>query len=116
MENTLTILDVYNYLTCCHTPDERCSKVVEGLKKWLNSKGYDLLDTRGLPFNGTTYEIISLDRYDTRRYGHIKTVYEIYGNKATLFIYPAWCRGGSHLNGDELKEYYYSLTFKQRSY
>lgn len=116
MENTLTPSDIYVYLTCCYLPSDNCSKVVQGLKRWLNSEGYDLLDTHGLPFNGTTYEIISLDRHDTRRYGHIKTVYEIYGDKATLFIYPAWCRGGSHLNGDELKNYVYRLPFNKRSY
>ena len=116
MKNDLTPTDIYTYLESCYLSSDRGSKVIEGLKRWLNAIGYDLLDTHGLPFNGTTYEIISLDRYDTHRYGHIKTVYEIYDNKATLFIYPASCRGGSHLNGDELKEYVYRLTFNKRSY
>ena len=45
MENTFTILDIYNYLTCCHLLSDRCSNAVQGLKKWLKSKGYDLSKT-----------------------------------------------------------------------
>lgn len=78
----------------------------EALVKHLQGLGYEVLNTRGLPFNGTTYEVRKALPDVPNGFqicGHYKYVSQIYGNGVTLFVYPPDCKGGKHLNNDELK-------------
>ena len=81
----------------------------------LNGCGYQVIDTKGLPFNGTTYEVRKPIDGKANCYevcGHYKHIRQIYGNGLTFYFYPPSCKGGFHLNRDELEEY----TFKVGTY
>lgn len=74
----------------------------------LTENGYEVINTRGLPFNGTTYEIrrrISRPANAYQVCGHIKHVRQIYGNAVTVYVYPPSCVGGKALNSTELDKY-----------
>jgi hypothetical protein len=78
----------------------------EALEKHLQSLGYEVINTRGLPFNGTTYEVRKKLPDVPNGFqicGHYKYVCQIYGRGVTLFVYPPDCKGGKHLNNDEMK-------------
>ena len=78
----------------------------------LESRGFQVLDTRGLPFNGTTYEVRRALPDIPNAYqicGHYKHVRQIYGNGLTFFFYPPDCKGAKHLNNDELKLWTYKI-------
>lgn len=82
--------------------------VAAALVSFLIDRGFNVIDTHGMPFNGTTYEVrraVEGMPYTFEMCGHYKHVTAIYGNGCTLFFYPPSCKGGSHLNNGELKLY-----------
>lgn len=77
----------------------------KALEEHLQGLGYEVINTHGLPFNGTTYEVRKALPDVPNGFqicGHYKYVSQIYGNGVTLFVYPPDCKGGKHLNNDEL--------------
>lgn len=79
----------------------------------LESLGFQVIDTRGLPFNGTTYEVRRVLPDIPNAYqvcGHFKHVRQIYGNGLTFYFYPPDCRGAWHLNKDEIDRWTYKIS------
>lgn len=80
--------------------------------EWLTNNGYEVVDTHGLPFNGTTYEVRRALPKIPHAYqvcAHFKHVSAIYGNWVGIYLYPPTCKGAEHLNGDELELYQYHI-------
>ncbi len=84
----------------------------------VNEMGLKCIDTNGLPFNGTTYEIyreVEMQGHIFKEtVGHFKYIYEIYGNGVIICIYDSSCIGGTHLNGDEAGRYIYRNEILKR--
>ena len=101
--------------TWSHGKDRMGSNVAKRPKDLiadLEGSGYEVLNTHGLPFNGTTYEVRKALPNVPNAFqicGHFKYVRAIYGNSLTMFFYPPECKGGSHLNKDELNKYTYKI-------
>ena len=88
------------------------NEFLEELEECLGVKS---LNTHGLPFNGTTFELFREVEIDGRNFkeviGHLKYVIEIYGGEVSVFLYNNKVQGGAFLNGIESRDYIYKTTF-----
>lgn len=101
-----------NVVKAWHQNEGRKHFFAKSLEDWLTNNGYEVLDTHGLPFNGTTYEVRRTLPNIPNAYqvcGHFKCVSAIYGHWVGLFFYPPACEGAEHLNGDELDKWEYKI-------
>lgn len=91
---------------------------LNSIKRIIENNGCGIVDTNGLPFNGTTYEIVRYFDFQGRKLketiGHFKYVYAIFGNKVYFRLYDNNCIGGSNLNGSESDKFIYARDFIKR--
>ena len=91
---------------------------LNSIKKIIENNGCGMVDTHGLPFNGTTYEIVRYFDFQGRKLketiGHFKYVIAIYGDNVCFRLYDNNCIGGSNLNGSESNKFIYARDFIKR--
>lgn len=75
------------------------------------------INTHGLPFNGTTYELyreVEMDGFFFKEtIGHLKTLTEVYGGQKYLFVFEPGISGGSALNDYNSPNYVMKKTFNK---
>lgn len=90
----------------------------EFLEEIQECLGVKSLNTHGLPFNGTTYELFREVDFNgiklKETIGHLKYVHAIYGGGCNVYLYDNSVSGGSSLNGRECHKYIYEKVFKKR--
>ena len=85
----------------------------------ISELGVKALNTHGLPFNGTTFELFRDVEINGNKYkeviGHLKYFQEIYGKEVHVFIYSSKVEGGESLNGVDIDKYVYKKTFDPKA-
>lgn len=128
--DVINLLDSLRFIISNSNPRELLSKIINDFKTTINANknntstkkfslsilknivnkyGLHLIDTHGLPFNGSTYKIVKKQETEmgTTEFiiGHFKDVSAIYANAVYCSFYDNTCIGANHLNGDESGKY-----------